>query len=285
MINFYLPDFYEQFKLNYSLILLLREHPEYFIDGLRAGAVYGSYPGAIWNGGRLYYGSTSNDNIINTTAAFNELDVPLRFTFTNNQLLPRHFYDNYCNLIMELCNNDMNEVLVNDIGLENYIRMNYPNYKIIASTTKCERNIEEINKFTKRYNLVVLDYNDNHNEEFLNKINDVNKIELLINAYCYPNCQHRKEHYTQLSKDQLNYSCGATFQCDAMKHGFYDILDFPTIITPQQIQEYYIPKGFQHFKIEGRTLHPVDILESYIYYLVKDEYKDKVRYKLLKEIW
>jgi hypothetical protein len=60
-INFYLPDFYYKKDLNLELILLLKEHPEYFYDNINIGAVYGVFPGSIWNGGRLFPGTIVND--------------------------------------------------------------------------------------------------------------------------------------------------------------------------------------------------------------------------------
>lgn len=39
--------------------------------------------------------------------------------------------------------------------------------------------------------------------------------------------------------------------------------------------------GFENFKIEGRSVPDVNVLENYIYYMVKPEFKDEVRLELL----
>ena len=52
-MNFYLPDFYNKFQLNYTIITLFQSQPEYFNENIHIGAIYGSFPGMIWNGGRL----------------------------------------------------------------------------------------------------------------------------------------------------------------------------------------------------------------------------------------
>ena len=39
--------------------------------------------------------------------------------------------------------------------------------------------------------------------------------------------------------------------------------------------------GFNNFKIEGRTLMAPNVVESYIYYMVKPEFRDIVRLELL----
>jgi hypothetical protein len=48
--------------------------------------------------------------------------------------------------------------------------------------------------------MVVTDFRDNNNFNFLTKLKYKNKIELLTNSKCSPYCQHRPEHYDFLSK-------------------------------------------------------------------------------------
>ena len=287
MINFYIPDFYYQYNLNIKLITLLKDHPEYFYDNIGIGAVYGTFPGAIWNGGRWLRGITTSDNIKATIEGFNNLNIPVRFTFTNCLLDDMHVYDAYCNLIMKCADNGQNEVLVNSESLENYLRNRYPNFKYILSTTKCERNIDKINEACSRYDLVVTDYRDNTNDEFLNGLIDKNKIELLINAYCPPTCTQRLKHYSILSENQLNFSdCKHNdIDCNAPSNSFFDILKYPTVIKVCDLYGKYVDMGFSNFKIEGRTLHAMDIIESYVYYMVKPEFKDKIRYTLVRSVW
>lgn len=61
MINFYLPEFYvpQFYRLNLYFIEKLYHQPEYFRDNIKIGAVYGSFPGVIWNGGRVFLGSAT----------------------------------------------------------------------------------------------------------------------------------------------------------------------------------------------------------------------------------
>lgn len=285
-INFYLPDFYYHFNLNIKIIKLLKQHPEYFYNNIKIKGIYGSFPGAIWNGGRLMRGITELDNISATINAFNNLQIPIRYTFTNCLLEEKDIYDTYCNLCMKLANNGTNEVLVNSSILEKYLRTNFPNFKYILSTTKCIRDIELINQKSNDYELIVIDYRDNQNEEFLNKIKNPSKIEILLNAYCDPNCLKRKEHYEILSKAQKNFESLVFFEnCNNMSKPFYEILEYSTVIKVDDLYNKYLNMGFNNFKIEGRNLHSFNVIESYIYYLVKPNYKDLVRYELVKECW
>jgi hypothetical protein len=51
----------------------------------------------------------------------------------------------------------------------------------------------------------------------------------------------------------------------------------PGFIGIDVIQSTYIPAGFHHFKIEGRSLGSALILEFSLYYMTKPEYQLKVR--------
>ena len=49
-IKFHLPDFWSHGPLNLALIDMIKEHPEYFRDGVEIASVYGCFPPAVWNG-------------------------------------------------------------------------------------------------------------------------------------------------------------------------------------------------------------------------------------------
>ena len=54
-------------------------------------------------------------------------------------------------------------------------------------------------------------------------------------------------------------------------------MDNPGFIGIQDIQNIYLPMGFSHFKIEGRSLGSALILEFLLYYLTKPEHQLQVR--------
>ena len=71
------------------------------------------------------------------------------------------------------------------------MRKEYPNYKFLSSTTKCLLNKDDILSEANKYYLTVLDYRKNPDLDFLASLPDKHKYELLINAYCDPNCLFR----------------------------------------------------------------------------------------------
>ena len=51
----------------------------------------------------------------------------------------------------------------------------------------------------------------------------------------------------------------------------------PSFISVDDILNVYLPLGFSHFKIEGRSLGSALILEFLLYYLTRPEYQINVR--------
>ena len=65
---------------------------------------------------------------------------------------------------------------------------------------------------------------------------------------------------------------------DANKgYRFSDAMKNPGFIGIDDILNNYLPNGFEHFKIEGRSLGSAVILEFLLYYMTRPEYQLKVR--------
>ena len=285
MIKFYLPNFCDPGfdEVNYRLVNLLKENPNYFYDNITIGALYGTFPGVIWNGGRVMQGADIGLHyIINLIHNYHQLGVPLRFTYTNLLISePDQLNDTYANTVTALAHNKNNEILVANDYLEQYLREVYPNYKYISSTTKCLLNQQDIVNDSEKYYMSVLDYRKNRDMEFLQSLPNPEKFEILINAWCRSDCPYRREHYEDLSRAQLFNT--PVYACEYIKEeNFFTSLGKSHVLTVDEIYNQYVPLGFVNFKIEGRTYHIVDIIETYVYYLVKPEYKDVVRADLLK---
>ncbi len=260
--------------LNHALLNLMQEYPDKFREGYKIASVYGTIPGAIWNGGRSAFGISPKSDIEKIIASYNNRGIPARFTWTNSLLEEKHVHDTYCNLIMKIADNGMNQVLVNRDCLEEYLRKEYPGYKVISSTTKRMTNLDDLEKeLEKDYHLVVLDYDLNHDEEVLNRLQPhADKIEILVNEICYPHCPMRAKHYEDESKAQLEYDILSKFQCPnkSTPRVFAESMKREAFISNEQIGD-YIEKGYVNFKIVGRGLPQEFVKESYLYFLVKDE--------------
>lgn len=269
--------------LNQLIINLMKDYPDKFRDGYQIGSVYGTIPGAIWNGGRAVFGILDRESIAGIIKVYNDKGIPARFTWTNALLEERHLYDTYCNLIMKLGDNSMNQVLVNRPVLEQYIRREYPSYALISSTTKRMVDKELIlQELKKHYKLVVLDYDLNRDEETLAMIAPyTDKIEILVDEICYPNCPKRAEHYRDESRMQLAYTMRSDFKCTnkSTKPSFAECRKRPGFISNEEIGR-YIERGFVNFKLVGRGLPMEFVRDSYLYFLVKEESREFVRKKI-----
>ena len=118
-IYWHLPGLCYLGLLNNVLIRTMETHPEVFREGYKIGSVYGTFPGAIWNGGRNFLDGTSNrQEIEKIIKSYNTFGIPVRFTWTNVLLEEKHLSDEYCNMIMKIGDNGLNQVLVNTQVLE-----------------------------------------------------------------------------------------------------------------------------------------------------------------------
>lgn len=298
-IGFHIPDFGAHFRINNILISTIKAHPEYFHEGLAIKSVFGAFPGSVWNGGRYLGGSADMRTVNDIIKAFNDKGIPIRFTFTNPLIKKEHLGDGYCNQILRAAHNGLNEVIVLSPYLEEYIRENYPKFPITSSTCKQIEDMDGVNaELKKDYKYVVLDYNWNNKFDELEKIapEDRGRCEILVNACCEPHCKRRGEHYRHIGeqhikvweyqKNSLNKKPikNVEFECPCMNRGIYDITELETVVSPENMLNKYVPMGFKHFKIEGRTFNDINLLETYVYYMTKPEYRDVARFKMLERL-
>ena len=283
MIKFHIPDFYTFSKMNLKLISLIEEYRNYFYDSVSIGSIFGTFPNAIWNGGRVIKDEMFDETCIpRYIGLFNEKGVPLRFTFTNSRVGYNHLTNEYCNRILTLANNGLNEIIVNNSILEEYLRKTYPNFKYILSTTAAIRGVDEINKSCEKYDYVVLDYNDNKDINILNGIENKDKVEILLNESCMPNCPIRQQHYGSISYSQLKSRNTDEFKCPYMMAAVYnkELGKYsPTIITESELYKNYVSMGFSNFKIQGRGDTQNRVLDSYMLYMVKPDCIDFIKSK------
>lgn len=296
-MKFHIPDFFKHWEINLNLIDMIKEHPEYFYDGVEIASCYGCFAPALWNGGRTLGGYTSREQITNTLKLFNERNVPVRFTFTNPTITEKDLKDPFCNRICKEAENGFNEIICNVPVLEQYVREKYPKYPLVSSTCKQIEDMEGlIAELEKDYKLVVLDYNWNNDFERLAQIPEEyrERCEILINPYCIPHCPRRGEHYRVLGECQRNCTKAVTssdvdydpmegaveFNCPNTNYNFYRISEYPTFVSRDNIDR-YMELGFCNFKIEGRVLSRVNVLESYMYYMVRPEFRDRVRLDMM----
>lgn len=167
-------------------------------------------------------------------------------------------------MVMNLANNGLNEVIVMSPILEDYIRKNYPKYKLTSSTCKRITDPDTLcNEIDKDYHIVVVDYDFNNKFDILEKIPNKEKCEILVNACCEPECQRRSAHYRAIGHQQIAYAnhvrkypnvpfntdkllsehpeIAEFANCASSQRTIFDIKNLRTHITPDDIWGKYVP--------------------------------------------
>ena len=159
----------------------------------------------------------------------------------------------------------------------------YPEFKFISSTTKCLENLDAIRaELQKDYYLVVTDSSLNNTDELFS-LEPKDKIEVLVNHYCQDHCPRRQAHYNAIGKAQLEYSELEFPPCKYTARSFYKIMENRSFITTDMVFGKYKNAGFKHFKVDGRAHAARNIIDSFLYYLVKPDHRDDLRLFILQE--
>ena len=281
---FHLPGLFEFCDLYRVFLPLFRRHREYFYDWCEIGSIYGAPADCLWGGGRVGFGEARPEDVAEMTR---EYAVSARLTFSNSLLREEHLADKKCNSLCALFEKNgavQNGVIICSDLLLDYIRKKYPGFYFVSSTTKVLTEFskleDELNREVFRY--VVPDFRLNKAYDKLNALNEKQKqkVEFLCNECCWYHCPDRKACYENVSRKNLGEPC-ADHVCaspEAKKgYRFSDAMRNPGFIGIEEIQNVYMPNGFSHFKIEGRSLGSAIILEFLLYYMTKPEYQLNVR--------
>jgi hypothetical protein len=152
----------------------------------------------------------------------------------------------------------------------------YPSEAHNVSSVMKETKIDDLlTELESPYYQVCLDYNLNNKFNQLEKIpvEQRDKCEFLVNAICPPGCPHRAEHYNYNSKSMLNHGGFFNIECGIVHNiNSAEAKQMSHRISHQDIVNKYLPLGFTHFKLEGRTLPRHDLICMYADYFVKPEY-------------
>src|SRR5210317_146006 len=133
-----------------------------------------------------------------------------------------------------------NSIICTNDDLARWIRADYPDYRLDASVIKNIKTMRKIDEAMELYDSVVLPMPVNEDLEFLERIENKDKITLFANAGCALTCPSRI-CYVSISKS--NKSGKDEFQCsqDLKKREMHGMVDFPL--------EPYVKLGFHRFKL------------------------------------
>ena len=281
---YHLPGLFEFYDLYSEFLPLFREHREYFYDWCEIGSIYGAPMDAVWGGGRVGFGEEEPEKV---AALMREYGISSRLTFSNSLLEEKHLSDKECNRLCALFEKNgkaSNGVIIHSDLLLDYIKDKYKDFYFVSSTTKVITDFEgfedELNR--EEYSYVVPDFRLNKEFDKLNALSErqKRKVEFLCNECCSFNCHDRKKCYENVSRKSLGEECEDHICVSpnaSRGYRFSDAMENPGFIGTEDILNTYMPMGFTNFKIEGRSLGSAVILEMLLYYMVKPEFRLKVR--------
>lgn len=281
---YHLPGLFEFYKLYRAFLPLFRDHREYFYDWCAIGSVYGAPADCLWGGGRAGFGDCDSRAALEL---MREYGISARLTFSNSLLREEHLSDGKCNALCQMLaesEGPQNGVIVHSELLLSYLRDRFPQLYFVSSTTKVLTEFAQLRRETERdeFRYVVPDFRLNRALDELSALPQPlkDKLEFLCNECCWFGCRDRKRCYEAVSRKNLG-EAGAEHRCAAPDaaggYRFSRAMENPGFIGVDDIRRVYLPMGFSHFKIEGRSLGSALILEFLLYYLTKPEYQLRVR--------
>lgn len=290
MIKFSLPGYISHEPIIKFFYNMQQEHPEYFIEDRIIDSAYDLPGNLIWNGGRIMWEHQHCKDVYTLIDSYRKLGLKLRHTCTNIFITDALLLDLLSNQYLAYCELEGDSIIVYNPELADYIKNNYPKYQIIWSTARAEKDINIINNMSKQ-DMVVLDYNYNHNYKILSQLENPKNIEIICAENCVANCPERLEHYKTMSLVQLHVPKVTELQCpyvtasDKRSNFCSDTLSKPNAITNEDIDYLYNTYHIENFKLSGRTLPPYFITEIILYHLIKPEYRNMLRQWVLELIY
>ena len=281
---YHLPGLFEFYELYRVFLPLFRQHREFFYDWCEIGSIYDAPGDCLWGGGRVGYGDCAPRDVLRLTR---EYGVSARLTFSNSLLREEHLSDRKCNELCRLfaeAGGPANGVIVHSDLLLHYLEKRYPGLYFVSSTTKVLTEFQQLRRELEReeFRYVVSDFRLNRAFDRLEALPAPlkDKVEFLCNECCWFGCKDRKACYETVSRKSLGED-GPEHRCAAPDaeggYRFSKAMTNPGFIGVGDISNVYLPMGFSHFKIEGRSLGSALILEFLLYYLTKPEYQLRVR--------
>ena len=281
---YHLPGLFEFYALYRAFLPLFFRRRDWFYDWCGIGSIYGAPADCLWGGGRVGFGEARPADV---AALTREFGVSARLTFSNSLLRAEHLSDRKCNALCARFEHNGaapgGAIVHSDLLLE-YLRERYPGLYFVSSTTKVltafDRLEAELNR--PEFRFVVPDFRLNRAFDRLFALPDnlKAKVEFLCNECCWFDCPDRRACYENVSRKNLGEDC-ADHACvsptAARGYRFSDAMRSPGFIGVDDILSVYLPNGFSHFKIEGRSLGSAVVLEFLLYYLTKPEHRLEVR--------
>jgi hypothetical protein len=258
---------------------------------LPIGSVSGSR-NVLWNSGRVYPGVDTDGwtkrDYLKILSTYKEFGVNCFYTFSNNRLAKEHLDDRECNEMLEALvevNHPGNGVILSSDLLSDYLREHYPSLQQKTSVIKSDmerpkgRDAAWYQDLAARFDMVVLQPDDNFKIDLLAQLKDQDKFEFLVNEPCVVHCTMRDKHYDAKSLVALGgYRDFARLEPFQRVGGVCGLKNYSAPdnqkrtkrsacrLSREELKELY-DMGFRHFKLQGRS-NQVQLAYDISYYML-----------------
>jgi len=168
----------------------------------------------------------------------NNAGIGVRLPMSNHYVERDEYLDN--KRLLGKYHKPGNSIICTNDDLAQWIRDDFPDYRLDASVIKNVKSAEKIDQAMELYDSVVLPMIVNEDLEFLESIEDKDKITLFANAGCALTCPS-KICYVTISKANKGLETGPKCSQNLKPRDMHGMVDFPL--------EPYIKLGFHRFKL------------------------------------
>lgn len=229
-------------------------------------------PTIAWSGGRApsVSGEFNSQTLLKIYNYLSEINATPSLTFTYTRLTKDDLKDKYANYFLDIALEVKAHFIVYSDLLKNYIKEKDPDAYVVASVIKpsmqfqgpdkmrdwsVEKETELYNKLLKEYDMVVVrpEYSKGALLENTDLIDDISRIEVLINQPCIQNCPRMPQHYMHLENMRLGRENNtANFQCIKCSLPGGNALFNNTLVHNEQTIQKLVNMGVKHLKVQGR---------------------------------
>ena len=168
----------------------------------------------------------------------NNAGIGVRLPMSNHYVERSEYLDN--RRLLAKYHRPGNSIICSNDDLAQWIREDFPDYRLDASVIKNVNTREKIAAAMPLYDSVVLPMSMNEDLEFLEGIEDKDKVTLFANAGCALTCPS-KICYVSISKTNKGEESGPKCSQNLKAREMHGMVDFPL--------EPYIKLGFHRFKL------------------------------------
>lgn len=246
--------------------------------------VYDTPANIIWQGGRcdVQMGNIPDEEFIKAIDRFNSLNVGFTFIFSSNLIEKEDLADKKGNFYLEKFNKKDNGIVILNDDFADYVRKNYPEYKLTLSLTHMNRKANKdwyMRKFEK-YDIIVI-LGEKANEEFLSQFEPeyIKRFEVMCNEYCFYGCPHRELHYrlietaNKTQNEELLSVYLKLCMFNASKHlkmNKKQILNLKDCMLSYEEIDKLKQLGIENWKMVGRSLAKEQLYFDLTHYLFRE---------------